>query len=656
MYYEPLPPVADSSRAKYTRILHLEPGQGEDEPFRGRLEIIDLKAAPPYEALSYTWGKDPPNNYIWINNEPLPIQPNLEGALHAVRLGSAVRHLWIDALCIDQSSPEERSRQVSYMRSVYQYSSNVIVWLGPKVDGVDTAFEAARRIFDKVRFAQEGAGSNSVNFNANVTHDLVTNALEGLPSTAMQDLRTLLSRDYFSRCWVVQEVTVGTRPLVKCGDLEMPFFQLLSSFNILGFFQDIIQVNTLSLWHLIFTKRNASSSLMVPLADIDGSLGPLIDLLESLRSFQATDQRDRIYSLLGICDEGIQPSLTLTQITPQSSRRISLLNRAMSHVQKHITSRNPDSSLAISSALRPDYTKDLVSVYIDIMRYFISKMPKLLDVLSHVQHHKDPSEVPDDAFPSWVVKWHEPSTYAVFRGHTFTAGVCIPPASDIFQQQSRIHRALADPRRLVMDGFQMGVVRQVTDVARFSRDPMERKALIHAIWSQLFPFPMGSGQMYCRGGERLEVAFCRAIFTSPYGALLGSLLTDATLGFKASDQQWKRETLEAVAERSIESFLQDRQSRDWSIFLNGVCQFSHNRRIFITTTGHIGIGPVFMRPGDEVVVLFKGRMPYILRRQPDHHIFIGDAYVRDDEIMFGKVTENVRHGRGGPPVSLYEIR
>lgn len=34
------------------------------------------------------------------------------------------------------------------------------------------------------------------------------------------------------------------------------------------------------------------------MADVPGSLGPLIDLLGNLRSFKATDLRDKIYSVL----------------------------------------------------------------------------------------------------------------------------------------------------------------------------------------------------------------------------------------------------------------------------------------------------------------------------------------------------------------------
>jgi hypothetical protein len=80
-----------------------------------------------------------------------------------------------------------------------------------------------------------------------------------------------------------------------------------------------------------------------------------------------------------------------------------------------------------------------------------------------------------------------------------------------------------------------------------------------------------------------------------------------------------------------------------------------NRRLFVTAEGHLGIGPTVMQPGDEVVVLFRGTVPYIVRRREDHHVLVGDCYVRDDNIMFGQVTESARQGRG-PPTWVYELR
>ena len=60
----------------------------------------------------------------------LEIKPNLAAALRELRDEISVRILWIDAICINQSNPEERNQQVPMMADIYGQASRVCVWLG----------------------------------------------------------------------------------------------------------------------------------------------------------------------------------------------------------------------------------------------------------------------------------------------------------------------------------------------------------------------------------------------------------------------------------------------------------------------------------------------------------------------------------------------
>jgi hypothetical protein len=52
------------------------------------------------------------------------------------------------------------------------------------------------------------------------------------------------------------------------------------------------------------------------------------------------------------------------------------------------------------------------------------------------------------------------------------------------------------------------------------------------------------------------------------------------------------------------------------------------RRLFITTTGRLGLGPPDCEVGDLVSIIKFYSMPVILRRpSPNYYIFIGSAYV-----------------------------
>ena len=75
---------------------------------------LDEKATQ-YEALSWSWGGDSWDQGIRIHQKGLVYHfdlPNtLVEALKALRLRKENRVLWIDAICINQSNPDEKNRQ-----------------------------------------------------------------------------------------------------------------------------------------------------------------------------------------------------------------------------------------------------------------------------------------------------------------------------------------------------------------------------------------------------------------------------------------------------------------------------------------------------------------------------------------------------------------
>ncbi|OLN86730.1 Bifunctional purine biosynthetic protein ADE1-like protein 2 [Colletotrichum chlorophyti] len=313
--YQPLPPIAPEGRTPpFTRLLFVQPGSGED-PFEAYLQIVDIENAPPYEALSYTWGKptDEPRDYIWLQGYPLPIKPNLEDALRSLRLPAQVRRLWIDALCIDQSNVDERSRQVQYMRLVYKHAARVIVWLGLKTAGTHEAFQAAESLARIREYTNPVAGANAGPLDPEAVQALVSSMVDGLPETCMAHLEEVFERQYFSRCWCVQEVVASSWAIAKIEELEMSFFDLIASLIVLAQWKGEILIDRpFELWNLILMRRQPNKFMGEP--EVEGSIGSFLSLLELTRTLQATDDRDKVFSLLGICDEGLNPVLALTQV------------------------------------------------------------------------------------------------------------------------------------------------------------------------------------------------------------------------------------------------------------------------------------------------------------------------------------------------------
>jgi hypothetical protein len=75
------------------------------------------------------------------------------------------------------------------------------------------------------------------------------------------------------------------------------------------------------------------------------------------------------------------------------------------------------------------------------------------------------------------------------------------------------------------------------------------------------------------------------------------------------------------------------------------------RHLFTTKYGRIGIGPKSLREDDNVVVLYGGEWPFILRKQEGHYVLIGHAFVRG--IMDGEAIKDMDARR--VPVQTFNI-
>ncbi|KAK3390634.1 heterokaryon incompatibility protein-domain-containing protein [Podospora didyma] len=117
------------------RILLLEPAPSLDKPLRGSLCEIALAFNPEYHALSYVWGAPDAlaGGVISITAHDtdchLSISAICSQALMHLRHTEKFQLLWVDAICIDQTSDAEKSTQVGVMADVYRQAAKVVAWL-----------------------------------------------------------------------------------------------------------------------------------------------------------------------------------------------------------------------------------------------------------------------------------------------------------------------------------------------------------------------------------------------------------------------------------------------------------------------------------------------------------------------------------------------
>lgn len=106
---------------------------------------------------------------------------------HDRGLISRIPLLWVDSLCIDQGNVSERNHQVRLMSQIYSQASFVLVWLGEHADGSHNVITCARRML----------GTKN--------------------RTRKEELTKLLSRPYWTRLWVVQEILLARSITLLCG-------------------------------------------------------------------------------------------------------------------------------------------------------------------------------------------------------------------------------------------------------------------------------------------------------------------------------------------------------------------------------------------------------------------------------------------------------
>ncbi|UKZ70861.1 uncharacterized protein TrAtP1_011830 [Trichoderma atroviride] len=132
-----LPPLNHSNSE--IRVLQIKPGF-PDSPIRCTFHVTSLDNLDvSYEALSYAWGTDNQNTThedIYFGDDDddtnkVGVTLPLANALRQLRLLNGPRHVWADALCINQTDNHEKSLQVSIMGRIYSTCTQGAIWLGP---------------------------------------------------------------------------------------------------------------------------------------------------------------------------------------------------------------------------------------------------------------------------------------------------------------------------------------------------------------------------------------------------------------------------------------------------------------------------------------------------------------------------------------------
>ncbi|KAI6083101.1 HET-domain-containing protein [Hypoxylon rubiginosum] len=418
-------------------------------------DVAEIKIE--YSALSYTWGhpviddfKDDLSYAVVCNGQRMPIGLNLNGALQHVYVESDIAPslFWIDALCINQSDLDERAKQVSLMTSIYSNAANVVVWLGKDDDDARDAHSllseygpALKTILsDLISENPMGAiGAGMINlYDDPKIHERYH--LTPRPMEAWKTVVRFLSRRWFSRIWIVQEMVFNNSHLICCGHLHFDwgdldrFVSLVFGAQWHGLNFHGVQRETSRIARVFTFHREIRISATEYMNDdphfsLLSPEGKLYDFAQSylLSSafLEATDPRDRVFALSAFVNaygakQGLRPIW-----------------------------------------LRADYTLQTTEVMLRTAQVLLWKT-RSLDMFSYVS---DLSCRADSELPSWMPHFHLSGAVAsveslldLHQGRKYHAG----SLSTAVQTLSDVYLHMDSPRhKLETQGYLLDTVEQV---------------------------------------------------------------------------------------------------------------------------------------------------------------------------------------------------
>lgn len=595
------------------RLLEIEPAENLDSPLVCRLRPSRFSESPSYDALSYAWQSDDaeaPPLRIRCNGHDMLIRSNLWQALRRLRgvEGQKPRVIWADAMCINQANMAERNHQVRQMSLIYREAEEVIIWLGeePKAEeGIDVA-AGFGAIKDSVqRWARDrdlwDAEADRARLESvdDFSELLIPTSARRLSRDEVRAVVHVYQRAWFQRLWVIQEVALAVRPRVQLGRHTAAWDTVGMAAVLLHGMPEIVFASedvgegfrVLESARKIHLARTASRQAEHPFE--------FHDLLVMTRLARCQDERDRIFGMLAI--RTTRGGVEGTNYRTEADYRLST---------REVFQRSAVEMLEAADNL---------------------------DLLSDCQHDEGTElGMPGPGtYPSWVPQWH-------VHPHMRLMFVSVDNRYEKYQAAGGRKRELewtADGRPRVR-GAEMVRVKEVS----------------RALTEELFDKERGQGAVFGEGpaknkegglflpGSTIRLASSEIgpntlrlmvqtltglcdIQTAKVGEYALALQQDLLRWsfpnvFGTGEERKVVEEHAALAKSDTEGLV------EW---MKMVCA---NRRLFMTETGEVGLGPGVVRPGDVVCVLYGTRVPIVLRQVGAAWAVVGECYV--DRLMLGE--------------------
>ena len=278
------------------RVLELQAAASRDDPLEFRLHRVAFDKHPNYAAISYTWDAQGFDQVASCDGRSFPISVNCDKILRELRPPFEYYsvYIWIDQICIDQSSQSDKVLNVSEMGAIYQQATSVLVWTGDfEKSTVEQLISVAEESGDigsapdtitehwVSRYGLQRnktlAGRRTVLEKVAVDHSCESRKRARTNLDVLHSFRSQFqNRRWFQRLWTFQEGIVprSHRVYFLIGKYTVPL--------------DILNDRNYGLAHEFYLMRSTNR-------DRD-----FADIVHTVRNRQCHDPRDRYFALYSV--------------------------------------------------------------------------------------------------------------------------------------------------------------------------------------------------------------------------------------------------------------------------------------------------------------------------------------------------------------------
>jgi Heterokaryon incompatibility protein (HET) len=314
---------------------------------------LDMAISKNYEAISYTWDNPTKSHSITLEGHEFKVTKSAYDVLCDHSSSWKHQFLWIDSICINQKDNLEKSKQVLLMKMIYQKAFRVVAYLGNDPDS-----HLAINLLKELRLFREYCPTGE---------EFYSKYRPEINSERWLALMRLLSHAWFERVWIIQEVVVAPKVAVRYGERYINWKTFVCAIRLLKASDEAMLLvrcipGEVSRMQSALSKVSHIELLATSQEDFEkGKPTSFQDVIYKYPTFKATDDRDKVYALLGCVSD----------------------------------------AAGIPREVLPDYSKSTESLYLDAANALLSSGdPTQLFAHTGIGWHRKFTEL-----PSWVPDW-----------------------------------------------------------------------------------------------------------------------------------------------------------------------------------------------------------------------------------------------------------